>query len=78
MNQDTLMGNWTQIKGRVRENWGKLTENDIEVIAGRRDQLLGRLQERYGLAKEAAEKQIAEFEKRFTSSNTATAAGAHR
>lgn len=78
MNQDTLMGNWTQIKGQVREKWGKLTENDLEVIAGRRDQLLGRLQERYGLAKDAAEKQIAEFEKRITASNAATAAGAHR
>lgn len=64
MNQETLEGNWKQLKGRVKETWGNLTDDDLDVIAGKRDQLAGRLQERYGIAKEAAESQIEEFEKR--------------
>ena len=64
MNKDTFEGNWKQFKGKVREQWGKLTDDDIDVIAGKRDQLVGRLQERYGLEKEAAEKQLTAFEKR--------------
>jgi len=71
MNKDTLEGNWMQLKGNAKEQWGKLTDDDLEIIAGRRDQLAGRLQERYGLAKEAVYKQIAEFEQRLLS-NTAT------
>jgi len=62
MNKDTLEGNWKQLKGKAKEQWGKLTDDDLDVIAGKRDQLAGRLQERYGLAKEAVEKQISEFE----------------
>lgn len=64
MNKDTIEGNWKQMMGKVKEKWGKLTDQDLEVIAGKRDQLAGRLQERYGMAKEAAEKQVEEFEKR--------------
>jgi len=64
MNKDTIEGNWMQLKGKAKEQWGKLTDDDLDVIAGKRDQLAGRLQERYGLVKEAAEKQISEFEKR--------------
>ena len=58
MNEDTLKGQWTQIKGRVREQWGKLTDDDLDVIAGKQDQLEGRLQERYGYAKDQAQKEI--------------------
>jgi uncharacterized protein YjbJ (UPF0337 family) len=67
MNKDTLEGNWKQFKGKVKEEWGKLTDDDLDIINGRREQLVGTLQERYGLAKGAAEKQIKEFEKRYSS-----------
>ena len=68
VNRDTLEGNWKQLKGKVKETWGDLTDDDLDVIAGRRDQLAGRLQERYGIAKEAAESQIEEFERRHAAS----------
>jgi uncharacterized protein YjbJ (UPF0337 family) len=71
MNQDTFEGNWKQFRGKVKEEWGKLTDDDLDVIAGKRDQLLGRLQERYGIAKDAAEARIKEFEKRHTPATTA-------
>ena len=58
MNEDTIKGNWKQFKGKMVEQWGKLTDDDFDVIAGRREQLLGKLQERQGLAREAAEKQL--------------------
>lgn len=66
MNKDMLEGNWMQLKGKVKEEWGKLTDDDLDVIAGKRDQLAGKLQSRYGLAKEAVEEHIAAFEKRWT------------
>ena len=62
MNWDSIQGNWKQMTGKAKEQWGKLTDDDMEVIAGRRDQLAGMIQERYGIAKDAAEKQIAEWE----------------
>jgi uncharacterized protein YjbJ (UPF0337 family) len=55
MNSDQLEGNWTQFKGKMREKWGKLTDNDWETVAGKKDQLLGKLQERYGYTREQAE-----------------------
>lgn len=64
MNTDTIEGNWLQWKGKVKEQWGKLTDDDLDVIAGKRDQLAGLLQERYGMAKDAVQKQIDDFEKR--------------
>lgn len=64
MNKDVFEGNWKQFKGKVKEEWGKLTDDDLDVIAGQRDQLAGRLQERYGIKKGEAEKQIKDFEKR--------------
>lgn len=63
MNEDTIKGNWKQFKGKVKEQWGKLTDDDLDVIAGQRDQLVGKLQERFGLARDAADKQVAEWEK---------------
>lgn len=57
MNWDQLEDKWKQAAGSVREEWGKLTDHDLERIAGKRDQLVGLIQERYGVAKEAAEKQ---------------------
>jgi uncharacterized protein YjbJ (UPF0337 family) len=61
MNWDRVEGNWKQIKGKVKENWGKLTDDDVDVIQGRRDQLVGKLQEKYGIAREEAERQVADF-----------------
>lgn len=65
MNWDIVKGNWNQAKGRIKEKWGKLTDDDITLIEGRRDHLIGRLQERYGLAKDAAEKEISSWEKAY-------------
>ena len=64
MNEDTVKGNWKQFKGNLKEQWGKLTDDDFDVIDGRREQLLGKLQERQGLAREAAEKQISDWQAR--------------
>jgi uncharacterized protein YjbJ (UPF0337 family) len=64
MNQDRMEGNWLQFKGKVKEQWGKLTDDDLDVIAGKRDQLLGRIQERHGLSKEEAEKQVTVWKER--------------
>lgn len=58
MNWDQVEGNWTQMKGRVKEAWGDITDSDLQKIEGKRDRLAGLLQERYGKEKEAAEKEI--------------------
>ena len=63
MNWDQVSGNWKQMKGKVREKWGDLTDDDLDRIAGVRDQLVGRVQARYGVQKEMAEKQVKEWEK---------------
>jgi uncharacterized protein YjbJ (UPF0337 family) len=68
MNEDRIKGNWKQFKGKVQEQWGKLTDDDLDVIAGKRDQLLGRIQERHGITKDEAEKQIKDWEKRHSDS----------
>jgi uncharacterized protein YjbJ (UPF0337 family) len=65
MNWDRVAGNWKQVKGQFKEKWGKLTDNDLDVINGKREQLTGRLQSAYGIAKDEAERQIHEFEKSF-------------
>lgn len=64
MNNDKVQGNWKQFKGKVQEQWGKLTNDDLDVIEGRREQLLGRIQERHGIAREEAERQVSEWESR--------------
>lgn len=58
MNWDRIEGNWKQLTGKAKVQWGKLTDDDLDVIAGKREQLSGKLQERYGIAKDEAEKQI--------------------
>jgi uncharacterized protein YjbJ (UPF0337 family) len=63
MNHDRIQGRWKQLKGKVKEQWGKLTDDDLDVIAGRRDQLLGRIQQRHGLAKDEATRQVDDFER---------------
>ena len=62
MNWDQIQGNWKQVSGKVRETWGKLTDDELTRIAGKRDQLIGVIQNRYGIAKEEAEKQVRRFE----------------
>lgn len=57
MNDDTLEGDWKQLKGKVRENWGKLTDDDIDEIRGRKENFVGKIQEKYGLKKDEAEKE---------------------
>jgi uncharacterized protein YjbJ (UPF0337 family) len=63
MNWDQAAGKWKRSQGKFREKWGKLTDDDLQVISGKRDQLVGRIQERYGIAKEEAEKQADAFVK---------------
>lgn len=64
MNKDEISGNWKQFKGKAKEKWGKLTDDDMTVIEGKRDQLVGKIQERYGYAKDQAEKEVGDWEKR--------------
>jgi uncharacterized protein YjbJ (UPF0337 family) len=61
MNWDQVKGNWKQFTGKVKEKWGDLTDDDLTAIEGKRDQLAGKLQERYGYAKERAEREIDDF-----------------
>lgn len=58
MNWDRVEGNWKQVKGSAQQQWGKLTGDDLDVVEGKRTELSGRLQERYGIGKDEAEKQI--------------------
>jgi uncharacterized protein YjbJ (UPF0337 family) len=60
-----MQGNWKQLKGKVREEWGQLTDQDLEVIHGKRDQLIGKVQERYGVLREEAEERVGKWERRF-------------
>lgn len=62
MNWDQIEGNWKQFKGKVREKWGKLTDDELETIAGSKDRLVGALQEKYGVAKDEAERQLREWQ----------------
>jgi uncharacterized protein YjbJ (UPF0337 family) len=64
MNKETLEGNWLQIKGKVREQWGKLTDDDLDIIAGQRDQLVGRIKERYGKSDDEVDREVKAFEAR--------------
>lgn len=68
MNWDRIEGNWKQVTGRAKAQWGKLTNDELDVIAGRREQLAGKIQERYGVAKEEAEKQISTWESKVDDS----------
>lgn len=61
MNWDQIEGQWKDIKGKVREKWAKLTDDDFESIAGKKDRLLGKLQQHYGYEKENAEKELDRF-----------------
>ena len=66
MNWDRIEGNWKQVTGKAKEQWGKLTSDDFDVVAGRRDQLAGKIQERYGVAKDEAERQVNDWQLKAT------------
>lgn len=61
MNADTIAGSWKQFKGKVKEKWGNLTDDDLTAIEGMKDRLVGKLQERYGYARERAQKEADQF-----------------
>ncbi|MBK1870332.1 CsbD family protein [Aestuariivirga sp. YIM B02566] len=63
MNWDRIEGNWKIFKGQAQQQWGKLTNDDLDVIAGNREELVGRIQNTYGIARDEAEKQVALWEK---------------
>jgi uncharacterized protein YjbJ (UPF0337 family) len=71
MNWEQIGGKWSQVKGDIRQKWGKLTDNDLEVVAGSKDKLVGRIQERYGIAKEEAQRQLDEWVTTVGSGQTA-------
>jgi uncharacterized protein YjbJ (UPF0337 family) len=64
MNWDTVKGNWKQAKGKVKEQWGKLTDDEIDELEGKSEILAGKLQERYGLNREEAEREVRDFRTR--------------
>jgi uncharacterized protein YjbJ (UPF0337 family) len=76
MNWDQVEGKWKQVKGSVKQEWGKLTDDDIDYIAGKRENFVGRLQERYGIAKEEAQKRAEQWLKQ-QKEHDAEAAHAH-
>ena len=61
MNWDQIEGKWKQMKGSVKQKWGKLTDDDLNIIAGKQDELAGKIQERYGITREEAAKQVREW-----------------
>jgi len=65
MNWDRVKGNWKQAKGEILKQWGKLTDDDLDVIAGEREKLVGKIQDRYGIAKNEAEKQADEWLEKY-------------
>jgi uncharacterized protein YjbJ (UPF0337 family) len=65
MNWDRIEGNWKNFRGKMKEQWGKLTDDDFDIAAGKRDQLSGRIQDRYGIAKDEADRQITEWADRM-------------
>jgi uncharacterized protein YjbJ (UPF0337 family) len=70
MNWDIIEGSWEQYKGQIKAQWGKLTNDHLEVIAGKRDQLAGKIQEAYGVGHDEADKQIKAFQKYLKESRT--------
>ncbi len=72
MNSDIAQGNWTEIKGKIKTKWAKFTDNDVEAFKGNLDQIVGKVQQTYGFAKEKAEKEFQDFK---NSLSTATSSG---
>ena len=70
MNKDIIAGKWTQMKGKLKEKWGDLTDDDVDVAEGNAQYLAGKLQERYGWAKDRAESEIKDFSERWERDNS--------
>ncbi len=70
MNWDQVEGKWKQMKGIVRQKWGKLTDDDLDLIGGKQQELVGRLQERYGYTKEEAERSVDEWSRTINTDDT--------
>ena len=70
MNWDQVEGKWKQLKGGIREKWGKLTDDDLDVIGGKQQELVGKLQERYGYSKEEAERHVDEWSRTMDTDTT--------
>tara|TARA_B100000029_G_C17141738_1_gene802670 strand:+ start:229 stop:444 length:216 start_codon:yes stop_codon:yes gene_type:complete len=64
MNTDSIKGNWKELKGKIQEKWGEITDDELDQIEGNRKQLVGTLQQKYGYAKDEAEREVDEFERR--------------
>ncbi|HXM93069.1 MAG TPA: CsbD family protein [Candidatus Dormibacteraeota bacterium] len=71
MNWDQIEGKWKEYAGKIKSKWGKLTDDDLTVVGGKKDQLVGVIQQRYGIAKDQAEKQVDEFTRSFSAENAA-------
>jgi len=69
MNWDQVEGKWKQMKGSVRTRWGKLTDDDLEMIKGQKDQLVGKIQERYGIQKDEAQRQVEDWNRTLDEEN---------
>jgi uncharacterized protein YjbJ (UPF0337 family) len=69
MNWDRIEGNWHQLKGNVQQQWGKLTDDHLHVLAGRRDNLVGKIQERRGVSKDTQKQQLSDWNKRIKQAN---------
>ncbi|MGF1561056.1 MAG: CsbD family protein [Geminicoccaceae bacterium] len=63
MNWDQIAGNWKELSGKARQQWGKLTDDDLSVINGQREELIGRIQAQYGVTREEAERQVSDWER---------------
>lgn len=63
MNEDIVKGKWKQLKGTIKEKWGKLTDDDLDILEGNSDYLAGKVQERYGVARDKAKEEVREFER---------------
>ena len=78
MNSDRLAGNWKQLKGKIKEKWGKLTDDDLDVIEGRAEQLVGRIQQRYGIERDQAQRDVDEYLSTLDTEETPRARGIGR
>jgi uncharacterized protein YjbJ (UPF0337 family) len=78
MNWDQIQGKWKQLKGNARQKWAKLTDDDLEYIAGNREHFAGRLQERYGIAREEAERQLDAWQKTVSEPQSSKSQGGGR
>jgi uncharacterized protein YjbJ (UPF0337 family) len=72
MNWDQIQGKWKQFAGTARERWGKLTDDDLQMVSGKQEQLIGRIQERYGITKEEAQRQVQAWSQGLTESEQKT------